>query len=136
MKEKIIPILTNSRISPYKLSSYDNIQLKAQVLKDNKIKPIYLSNLPIDLYLNYSGSWFLAEQGVTNRFGYLNIYHSCINISGITNCLSKFTTIINGNIYESNISRLNFIKYNIEFGKDQYIMPEDYIIFNNNFIVF
>lgn len=135
---KIIPILINQRISPYKVSSFDNINLKAMVFQNNRIQPIYLSNLPINLYLNYSGTWMLAEQGTTNRFGYLTLYHSCENIDKtLTNCLAKFTTIVNGESYESNISRINFVEGGAkEFGKDQFILLNDYIVFDNDYYVF
>lgn len=134
---KIIPVLSNQRISPYRATTSDYIQVKAQVFEGDKINPSYIPNLPIDLYFNYNGSWELLETGITNRYGYLTLYHSCVNISGISNCLSKFTTEINGTTYTSNITRINFIEGGVvQFGSDQFVMPPEFITFDDEFIVF
>jgi hypothetical protein len=135
---KITPIITNQRISPYKSLSSDQIQIKAQIFADNKLKPIYIPNIPINLYLNYSGSWKLADSGVTNKFGYLTMYHGCQNVYNVDHCLSKIIATIDGLDYQSNISRINFIPELVPVGDGELILfnDNDYIIFENEYIIF
>ena len=106
---KISPVITNQRLSPYRAGSLDKIQVKTQIFVDQKLKPINQSNIPINLYMNYSGDWGIVASGITNRFGYCNLNHSCEDIPSIDFCLAKFETFINGSGYISNISRINFI---------------------------
>ena len=103
----IIPIITNQRLTPYRIGTSDKIQIKTQVFSDNKGSLSYLPNLPVELYLNYSGDWSLAEAGITNNQGICTLYHECTNISGIAGFLAKSIVTVHGSGYISNITKIN-----------------------------
>lgn len=103
----IRPVLTNQRLTPYRTESTDKLQVKLEVYKRNRL--INVNNLPVELWLNYSGSWFKVDSN-TNRYGTQTIYYPCVNISGINCCLGYVSININNIIYNSNVIRFNFIQ--------------------------
>ena len=74
---EIISILTNQRLSPYRVGTIDKIQLKLSVFLNSKRKISYLPNIPIKLYLNFDNTWDLVKQNNTNKFGYYIFNYSC-----------------------------------------------------------
>jgi PKD repeat protein len=103
---KLYPIITNQRISPYKLNTNDKIQIKFQIYKDNA-QLSYLNDIPLTLKLNFSG-WQVYESGITDRFGSYTFHHLCSEIYDVNNCLTYGVAIINNEVYKSNIIRINF----------------------------
>ena len=110
------PVLTNQRLSPYRHGTSDKIQFKVQILSGEKLKPIYISNIPLSLYLNYTGDWTLIVTGVTNKFGCCTFTYSCQDIPNIDFCLAKLNATIKNVTYTSNTSRINFTKSSSSIG--------------------
>lgn len=110
----IKPILTNKGRYPYK-PLLDIIVSKVDFVKNGKLS--YLSNLPIELWMNYLGTWGKVEDGVTDRYGSCYITHSTSQIPSITNCLGVVKVLYQSGEYVSNIIRYNFIP-----GKDSIII--------------
>jgi hypothetical protein len=132
---KIVPILTNQRISPYKKFSTDQIQLKAQVFIGERLSPSYLEGLPINLYLNFGGSWVFSGSSITNRVGFANILYSCEDIVGYEYCLAKFNTIVNDVNYESNVTRINFFGRDPSSTTEHFIMSDQEIVMESGYFV-
>jgi len=132
---KIIPILTNQRLSPYKAGTYDSIQFKLQVYSDNKIKPSHIENVPVQLYLNYSGYWSLADSKNTNRFGSVSFTQLCHDILAIDYCLAKAVINLNGSEITSNTTRINFINVT-EDVLASFGLPSEYISFESEYFEF
>lgn len=98
-------ILTNKYAYPYKLNC-SSIISKVDVINDKKLS--YVQNVPIDLWLNWSGYWFKQAESSTGRFGNCVIYVDTKGVAPITNCLGIAVAHINGYTYVSNIIRYNF----------------------------
>lgn len=109
-ENKITGVVVNQRISPYKAGTADKIQLKYGLYSNNEGSLSYIKNANLELKLNHiSGVFNTYASGVTDSYGTYTFYYPCTNISGINNCLGYVTTIINNEIYDSNIVRFNFI---------------------------
>lgn len=102
---KIKPMLTNKSRYPYKVPS-DLIVSKVDFLKNGKLS--YLSGIPIELWMNYSGTWGKVEDGFTDQYGSCYITHPTSGVTNITNCLGVVKVIYEGLEYVSNIMRYNF----------------------------
>lgn len=100
-------ILTNKNRYPYKIPN-DTIVSKVDIFDKNRIS--YRSDIPVELYFNYSGAWSSYESGVTDRFGSIRFTHSTASIPNINNCLGIAKATIDGKDYTSNIMRYNFVK--------------------------
>jgi hypothetical protein len=106
---KVVPVIKNQRLTPYKSGTNDKLQFKAEVYTNINAQPLYLSNIPVSLYLNYSGSWKVADTGYTNKFGYANLYHTCSRITAINSCQAKLLATVDNSGYWSNISRIDIV---------------------------
>lgn len=106
-KVKYIPVLTNTRIYPYRTSNSDMLQVKLEVLSNGRVS--YKSGITAELWLNYGSYWRKYETEKTNKFGTANFIHSCVNVPLIDHCLGYSKIIIDGKTYISNIVRFNFI---------------------------
>jgi hypothetical protein len=105
--KSIKPLLTNKARYPYRPPE-DKLVSKIDFLKMGKMS--YLKELPVELWLNYSGSWFIAETGVTDRYGSCYITHLTDRVPGITNCLGVVKVIYKDGFYVSNVIRYNFLE--------------------------
>jgi len=103
-----VPIITNQRLSPYFRGTNDIIQTKIYIYNKNKL--LNIEGLPIELWLNYSGTWFEAENGFSNRYGSQTMSHSCYNVGNIDCCMGYVKVIYNEIEYISNVVRFNFIE--------------------------
>jgi hypothetical protein len=104
-KGDIKPILINTRLSPYKASSTDQIKLKIKVLSGDRL--IY-SEIPYSVYSNYDSYWTLVASGVTNKYGTSNVNIICSGITDINQCQFIVNTTYGNNTYSSNLQRVNF----------------------------
>lgn len=105
----VVPILSNKRTSPYYAgSSADYLQARFELY--NKHRLSYESNIPVELWLNYTTSWQSYVSGVTNRYGIVHFGYPCTNIPDIDCCLGVAKVTYKGKIYNSNIVRFNFIE--------------------------
>lgn len=107
LKKDINFILYNNRLTPYRLASNDKIQLKIQLYSE-KLKALYIPNVPISLYLNYSGTWQKYTDTITNRNGCQEIIYDCSTISDINYCNAFISGLYNNYSYFSNMIRINF----------------------------
>jgi hypothetical protein len=98
-------ILTNKYRHPYK-TPYGTIVSKIDVLSNGRLS--YLENLPVELWMNYTGGWSKYEDAVTDRYGSCYVTHLTTNIANITNCLGIAKVIYNDGYYVSNVIRYNF----------------------------
>lgn len=101
------PILMNKRRYVYKIGG-DQLQTKLMLYKGKHLQ--YLPNLDAELWLNYQGSWQKYEDYTTNRYGMAHMKHSTDGIPDIDCCLGIARVTINGQIYNSNIVRFNFVE--------------------------
>lgn len=112
------PILMNKRRYVYKIGR-DYLQTKLMIYKGKHLQ--YLPNLDAELWLNYQGAWQKYEDYTTNRYGMAHMKHSTDGIPDIDCCLGIARVTINGQVYNSNIVRFNFVEgvlgtYNIDAG--------------------
>jgi hypothetical protein len=107
IRSAIKPILTNKNRYPYKVPG-DTIISKVDVLKNGKLS--YLEGIPVELWMNYSGSWNKCEDAITDRYGSCYINHSTNSIPNITNCLGVVRIAYEDGYYVSNLMRYNFFK--------------------------
>ena len=105
LKKGIKPMLTNKSRYPYKRPS-DVIVSKIDFLKNGRLS--YLSGIPVELWMNYSGEWAKVEDGLTDRYGSCYITHPTSGITNITNCLGVVKATYDGADYVSNVMRYNF----------------------------
>jgi hypothetical protein len=105
LKKDISPVLSNQRISPYRLNSYDKLQIKLKL--NIRGKPSHLKNVPVELYLNYTNEFVKYLDTVTDSNGIANITFPCYNISdNIEFCIGYVKTTVNNIVYQSNPVRL------------------------------
>jgi hypothetical protein len=105
----LLPILSNRRTSPY-YSNSDSDYIQAKFELFNKSRLSYQSGYQVELWLNYEGSFQVYETGITNRYGIVEFRHTCLNIPNIDCCLGFAKITINGQTYNSNIVRFNFVE--------------------------
>ena len=116
LKKGMKPMLTNKERYPYKIP-YDLIVSKVDFLQNGRLS--YLSGIPIELWMNYSGEWNKVEDGSTDRYGSCYITHTTSGIPNITNCLGVVKATYEGGYYVSNLMRYNFYSGNA--------IPEDLV---------
>ena len=107
-KLNIKPIISNRRLAPYRLDSYDNLQVKLVV--NHKDKLSYFNNAPVELYLNYTDVFVKYVDIVTNNFGMANISYNCKDIPKIDQCLGYVKVTVDSKEYFSNTIRFNFVE--------------------------
>lgn len=100
-------VITNKRVTPYRKSSPDVLQIKAQIYSNSKRKLSYIKDVPLNLKLNYQG-WRAYETINTDKFGSCTFHHTCSNVDR-DHCLGFVTALIDNKMYTSNIARFNFI---------------------------
>ncbi len=105
LKKGIKPLLTNKFRYPYKIPK-EVIMSRVDFLKNGRLS--YLSDLPVELWMNYSGEWAQVETSTTDRYGSCYITHSTSGIPNITNCLGVVKITYDGGDYVSNVMRYNF----------------------------
>lgn len=99
-------VLTNKRAYSYKIGS-DSLQSKVDILENDQLS--YLKDIPIELWLNWSGVWDQNSSCTTGRYGNCTINSSTsATPSGIANCLGAAVATIDDETYVSNIIRYNF----------------------------
>jgi hypothetical protein len=101
------PILMNKRRYVYKRGG-DFLQTKFMIYGGKYLQ--YLPDLSVELWLNYEGSWQKYEDYTTNRYGMAHMRHATDYIPEIDCCLGIARVTINGQIYNSNIVRFNFVE--------------------------
>lgn len=99
-------ILTNKNPYPYAVQN-DSLLSKVDVLKGRNLS--YLKDIPIELWLNWNGTWTKYSDSVTGRYGSCIIHTATTSlITGISNCLGVAIATINDVTYVSNTIRYNF----------------------------
>lgn len=100
-------ILTNKSPYPY-ANQNEYIVSKIDVLRHNTLS--YMSNIPVVLWLNWTGQWIAYNSTSTGRFGSVITKTSTnyMNITAINNCLGIAVATIDGVTYASNPIRYNF----------------------------
>lgn len=112
------PVLTNMRRSPYKSGTTDQLQVKVDILKNNRL--YYNEGVPIELWFNYLGFWYKFVDETTTRYGNKVISHPCLTVPQVSNCLGVAKVTINNITYDSNIVRFNFVYGRSPQGLDEY----------------
>ena len=126
-------ILSNQRISPYKLGTKDYLQAKS-VLNNNE-KLSYLKKLRVKLYLNITGTFLKYKEYITNEFGIVDITYPCLDlIQEISNCLGYVTTEIDSQVYRSNIVRFNFEESGFTRTFQLTLYPADIMLYSSDII--
>lgn len=105
MANKYTPILVNKRRFSYTIGT-DEIQAKLTVFKGNELS--YLLDIPVEFWLNYTGSWSKHEDYTTNVYGIAHLKHSTASFPTIDCCLGYAKVTIDGTVYISNTIRFNF----------------------------
>lgn len=99
-------VLSNKSARPYK-STGDTILSKIDIVTDKTLS--YKKDIPIQLYLNWTGPWTRANNVVTGRYGSVTVATPTGSGSaGVTNCLGQAIATIDGKKYNSNPVRYNF----------------------------
>jgi hypothetical protein len=106
LKKNINPILSNQRVTSYRLDSHDSIQ--ARIVLNNKSNLSALSNVSGEFYLNNTGSFVKCADFWTDRRGVANISYSCADIKNINSCAGYVKVTVDSQTYTSNLVRFNF----------------------------
>lgn len=107
LPKKYRPVLTNKNRYPYRMPS-GVILSKLDLYKGRRLS--YLKDIPVELWLNYSGVWQKHEDATTNRLGSVYITHSTGAMPNIKSCQGIAKATVNGKTYISNVVRYNFKK--------------------------
>lgn len=130
----IRPVISNQRVSPYRLGTSDLIKIKADMYNGNK--KLQIKDILLELYLNYpSGEWIKYGEVSTNRNGSQLIQQSCVNFANINNCLGYVKATFNGRYYTSNTTRFNFITSG-ETTNSIIEMPDEIVVYENQYFTF
>jgi hypothetical protein len=108
LKGAYMPVLTNMRRTPYRTGSNDQIQVKLEIFKRKRL--INIAGVDVQFWMNFSDTWLKYEDYTTTRFGNKVMNYPCSAIPEINNCLAFARVIIDGESFDSNIIRLNFIE--------------------------
>jgi hypothetical protein len=107
LKKDISPILINQRTTPYRLDSFDKLQVK--LVLNNKGRKSRLNNVPVEFYLNYTDNFVKYVDTTTDSNGIANINFSCQNIEhNLVSCTGYVKVIVDSVVYTSNLIRFNF----------------------------
>lgn len=127
------PIISNKRISPYRLGSPDVVNIGVKLLNSNRLYRV--KNIPIEFLIDYPTEWTVFASGYINN-GVTNLYRSCDNITEISNCRGYSRALINGNYYNSNIIRLNFIS-SPDYTQNTVVeIPNEIVVFEGEYFTF
>ena len=129
----ISPILINQRVASYKRDSLDKLQVK--LVLNNRGRLSYLKNIPVEFYLNYTGSFIKYVDTTTNNNGVANFTYSCANIEeAINSCVGYVKVTVDSVVYTSNLIKFNFDLGGQGFEREIQLYPADIMLYSSDII--
>lgn len=131
LKKDISPILVNQRLTPYKLDSEDQLQLKIYLNSNGQLSR--RKDILVELYLNYTGTFINYTSGLTDSNGTCNITFPCYNIQDIGTCVGYVAATVDGISYNSNLVRFNFVQ-TVSHAQDIVLYLGEIMTYSNDLI--